>query len=42
MVGGFEHTPLKKENGARLSMPSFDFVETKAIGRGRMDPIISL
>jgi hypothetical protein len=42
MVGGFEQTPLKKENGATLSIPSLDFVETNAIGRGTIDPIINL
>jgi hypothetical protein len=41
-VGGFEQTPLKNENGARLSILSADLVETKPMGRGRIDPIISL
>jgi hypothetical protein len=40
--GGFEQIPLKKEKGAKLKTPFLDWVETKAMGRGTMDPIISL
>ncbi len=41
-VGGFEVIPVKNEKGARLIRPDSDIVETKAIGRGKMLPIISL
>jgi hypothetical protein len=34
--------PLKNENGARFGRPSCETVETNAIGRGTMQPIISL
>jgi len=39
-VGGFDVTPWKKLNGARLVRPSGPTVETHAIGRGRIVPII--
>ena len=39
---GSEPTPLKKEKGARLSLPSTERVETSAMGRGAMAPIMSL
>jgi|TARA_Y100000748_G_C15434546_1_gene464586 hypothetical protein len=42
IVGGFEQTPLKYEKGAMLFPPSFDIVDTNAIGLGTIDPIISL
>ena len=42
IVGGFEQTPLKYEKGARLLIPLFEVVETKAIGLGTIEPIISL
>ena len=42
MMGGLALTPVKKLNGARLRIPSGLRVETKAIGRGTMAPIISL
>ena len=42
IVGGFEQTPLKYEKGAILFFPSFDIVDTNAIGLGTIDPIISL
>jgi hypothetical protein len=32
--GGFAHTALKKENGARLASPEALRLETQAIGRG--------
>jgi len=32
----------KNENGARLGMSSFDKVEIRAIGLGKMLPMISL
>ena len=31
IVGGFEHTPLKYENGAKLKLLSLEIVETNAI-----------
>jgi hypothetical protein len=42
MIGGFALTPVKKLNGARFQRPSSLRVETNAMGRGTMDPIISL
>jgi hypothetical protein len=42
MEGGSEQIPLKYEKGARFSIPSFDSVDTNAMGRGTMDPIMSL
>jgi hypothetical protein len=39
-VGGFEVTPWKKLNGARLVRPSAEMVETHAIGRGAMTLVI--
>jgi hypothetical protein len=42
MSAGFELMPVKKLNGARLRIPSSLMVETSAIGRGTIDPIISL
>ena len=42
MEGGLEQIPLKYENGARFSSPSLEIVETNAMGRGTIDPIISL
>ena len=39
-VGGFEHTPWKNENGARLVFPSAEIVETHAMGRGKIVAII--
>jgi hypothetical protein len=42
MVGGLEHTPLKYEKGARFNVPFIEQVETKAMGLGRMEPIIIL
>ena len=42
MVGGLEQTPLKYEKGARFKIPSGEQVDTSAIGRGTIDPIMSL
>lgn len=42
MVGGLEQTPLKYEKGARFKTSSGEQVETKAMGRGKMEPIINL
>jgi hypothetical protein len=42
IVGDFEHTPLKYENGAKLKLLSLEIVETNAIGLGTIDPIMSL
>jgi len=42
IVGGLEHIPLKKENGATLYSPCLEIVDTRAMGRGTIDPIISL
>jgi hypothetical protein len=39
-VGGFDVTPWKKENGARLVFPSAETVETHAMGRGVIVVII--
>lgn len=39
---GSEPTPLKKEKGATFGRPSADTVETTAIGRGTIPPIMSL
>jgi hypothetical protein len=41
-VGGFEPTPEKKLNGARLATPSRLIVETSAMGRGTIMPVINL
>src|SRR5262245_2250970 len=41
-TGGLALTPVKKLNGARFRMPSGLMLETKAIGRGTMAPIMSL
>ena len=38
--GGFEVTPWKKLNGARLVRPVAERVETQAIGRGAIAPVI--
>jgi hypothetical protein len=40
-LGGFEATPLKNENGARLPWPDFDIVLIQAIGRGMIPPIMN-
>lgn len=42
MLIGSEQIPLKNENGARFSFRSGEIVETKAMGRGTMQPIKSL
>jgi hypothetical protein len=42
MVGGLAQTPLKYENGAKFGVPSFESVETRAIGLGTMEPIMIL
>ena len=42
IVGGLALTPVKKLKGARLRIPSTFTVETNAMGRGTMTPIISL
>ena len=42
MVGGLEQTPLKYEKGARFKIPPGEQVDTSAIGRGTIDPIMSL
>ena len=34
IIGGFEANALKKLYGARLRIPSFEIVETSAIGLG--------
>ncbi len=39
-VGGLAVMPWKKENGARLVLPSAEMVETHAMGRGRIVEII--
>src|SRR3954469_15425849 len=38
-TGGSAQNALKKLNGARLSTPAADIVETNAIGRGTTEPI---
>ena len=40
--GGFEHTPLKYEKGAKLFFPFGDILDTSAIGLGSIEPIIIL
>ena len=41
-TGGFELATVKKLKGATFERPSGLTVETNAIGRGTIDPIISL
>ncbi len=41
-VGGFPHTQLKNENGARLGTPAADSVPIQPIGRGTIRPVLSL
>jgi hypothetical protein len=41
-MGGLEVTPLKKEKGATLKIPDFEVVETRAIGLGTIEPIMSI
>ena len=41
IVGGKNEKALKKENGARLRVPSAATVETQAIGRGATSPLSS-
>ena len=41
-VGGLEPTPLKKLNGARFATPLRSVVETSAMGRGTIMPVMSL
>jgi len=40
--GGLAHTALKKENGARFGRPSASKVEIHPIGRGTIEPIMTL
>ena len=42
IVGGLALTPVKKLKGARLRIPSGLMLETNAMGRGTITPIISL
>tara|TARA_B110000438_G_C15350151_1_gene451732 strand:- start:217 stop:348 length:132 start_codon:yes stop_codon:yes gene_type:complete len=42
IVGGLEQTPLKYEKGARFFIPFFEIVDTRAIGLGTIEPIMSL
>ena len=41
-VGGSAATPVKNENGARFGTSCALQVETNAIGRGNIEPMISL
>ena len=41
-VIGFDPAPLKNEKGARFTSSCGEMVETKAIGRGTMQPMSSL
>jgi len=41
-TGGFALAAVKKLNGARLRTPARLIVDTNAIGRGTMAPIINL
>jgi hypothetical protein len=41
-INGQGHTPQKLLKGARLGIPPFEIVETKAIGLGKIEPVYNL